>query len=166
MPWERLMRPEPRGRRASAAVAVVLAAAVGLTARAAAHKPITSPFTFYEDVLPITQARCGACHVPDGAAPMSLLTHDAAVPWAESMRLELVAGHMPPGSDVWPRGRFQHTSPLTARELNVLLTWATGGTPSGDPAKATTSPAPAAAPAAPATWPLGPPTEHATRSEA
>jgi len=64
-----------------------------------------------------------------------------------------VAGHMPPGSDVWPRGRFRHTPPLTARELNVLLTWATGGTPSGDPAKATTPPEP------PEGWTLGPPTE-------
>lgn len=153
MPWERRMRPEPRRLCAWGAASAVLAAAVGLTTRAAAHKPITSPFTFYEDVLPITYARCGACHAPEGAAPMSLLTHDAAVPWAESMRLELVAGHMPPGSDVWPRGRFQHTPPLTARELNVLLTWATGGTPSGDPAKATTPPVP------PAVWTLGPPAE-------
>jgi hypothetical protein len=114
----------------------VLAACVWLTTGTFAHKPITSPYTFYEDVLPITQARCGGCHAPDGIAPMSLLSHEAAVPWGESMRLELVAGHMPPGSDVSPRGRFQLDPPLTARELNVLLTWATGGTPAGDPSRA------------------------------
>ena len=156
MPWESHMRPErhgfcPRGAR-SRAVAVV-AVAFGLTTPTAGHKPITSPFTFYEDVLPITEARCGSCHAPDGVAPMSLLTHDAAVPWAESLRLELLASRMPPGSDVWPRDRVRHTAPLTARELNVLLTWATGGTPPGDPAKATTPPE------RPAAWTLGPPTE-------
>ena len=156
MRWVPRMRPEPRGVCTcgvwSHAVAV-LAVALGLTTPAAGHKPITSPFTFYEDVLPITQARCGSCHAPDGVAPMSLLTHDAAVPWAESLRLELVASRMPPGSDVWPRDRVRHTPPLTARELNVLLTWATGGTPSGDPAKGTTPPE------RPAGWTLGPPTE-------
>jgi len=156
MPWEPRMRHEagtPRTRGLRAHAVAVLAAAFGLTAPAAGHKPITSPFTFYEDVLPITQARCGSCHAPDGVAPMSLLTHEAAVPWAESLRLELVASRMPPGSDVWPRDRVRHTAPLTARELNVLLTWATGGTPAGDPAKAISPPEP------PAGWMLGPPTE-------
>jgi hypothetical protein len=139
-------------RRASVGCVASLAAWGWLATGAAAHKPITSPFTFYEDVLPITQERCGSCHAPDGIAPMSLLSHEAAVPWGESMRLELVAGHMPPGSDVSPRGRFQQDPPLTARELNVLLTWATGGTPSGDPGKAVppASPTPSSPVGAPA----------------
>jgi hypothetical protein len=89
--------------------------------------------------------------VTGGVAPMSLMTHTDAVPWGESMRAELIAGHMPP----WPvdssRDRFKNAGDLTARELNVLLTWATGGTPPGDPAK---SPAPVTPPS---TWPLGTP---------
>src|SRR5688572_2888488 len=119
-----------------------------------AHKPITSPFTFYEDVLPITAAQCGACHEPDGIAPMSLLSHDSAVPWGESMRLELVAGHMPPWAAVSPPNRFRDTRRLSARELNVLLTWAAGGTPSGDPPAAA-----AVVDAKTAAWPLGAPNE-------
>jgi hypothetical protein len=116
-----------------------------------AHKPITSPFTFYEDVLPITRAKCGQCHAPEGIAPMSLLTHESAVPWGESLKLELVAGHMPPWGSLVPADRFAATARLTARELNVLLTWAAGGTPPGDPAKGLAdSPAPAR-------WPMGPP---------
>jgi len=116
-----------------------------------AHKPITSPFTFYEDVLPITRAKCGQCHAPEGIAPMSLLTHESAVPWGESLKLELVAGHMPPWGSLVPADRFAATPRLTARELNVLLTWAAGGTPSGDPAKGgDDSPTPAR-------WPMGSP---------
>jgi hypothetical protein len=116
-----------------------------------AHKPITSPYTFNEDVFPIVRDRCAACHVKGGVAPMSLLTHAEAVPWGESMRVELMAGHMPPfGVDTAP-GRFRNVQALTARELNVLLTWASGGTPVGDPEK---SPAPAARDQQ---WPLGPP---------
>lgn len=116
-----------------------------------AHKPITSPFTFYEDVLPITRAKCGQCHAPDGIAPMSLLTHDSAVPWGESMRLELVAGHMPPWGSLVPADRFASMPRLTARELNVLLTWAAGGTPPGDPAKGGDGGPPSVR------WPLGTP---------
>jgi hypothetical protein len=99
--------------------------------RSEAHKPITSPFTFSEDVLPIVKAHCAACHAPGGVAPMSLLTHEDAMPWAESIRVELMAGHMPPGGIHSATGRFRNLQPFSAREMNVLLTWASGGTPPG-----------------------------------
>lgn len=115
-----------------------------------AHKPITSSFTYTADVLPIVRQRCGRCHTPSGVAPMSLLTYNDAVPWGESMRVELTAGHMPPWSIDRGTARFRTPGNLSAREMNVLLTWATGGTPAGDltPERE--------APATPA-WSMGPP---------
>lgn len=96
-----------------------------------AHKPITSPYTYNDDVFPILKDRCARCHVPEGVAPMSLMTYDDTVPWGESIRVELLAGHMPPwGVDASPT-RFRNAQSITAREMNVLLTWATGGTPFG-----------------------------------
>ncbi len=100
-----------------------------------AHKPITSPFTYNEDVFPILRQRCASCHVPDGVAPMSLMTYEDTVPWGESIRVELLAGHMPPWSVDTAATRFRNVRPLSAREINVLLTWATGGTPLGNPEK-------------------------------
>lgn len=142
-----------RARHSLILAAATLAIVAWLSRGAFAHKPITSPFTFYDDVLPITAAQCGACHAPEGIAPMSLLSHESAVPWGESMRVELVAGHMPPWGSVAPQDRFRDRRRLSARELNVLLTWASGGTPSGEP--------PAALPAESphAQWPLGMPDE-------
>jgi hypothetical protein len=111
-------------------VAVLLAVQPGQ-----AHKPITSPFTYTDDVFPILRDKCARCHVPDGVAPMSLMTYEDTVPWGESIRVELLAGHMPPWSvDAGPT-RFRNAQNISAREMNVLLTWATGGTPFGDPAK-------------------------------
>ena len=114
--------------------AVFVVAAIAVTAwsmRTEAHKPITSPFTFNDDVRPIVQARCASCHSPDGVGPMSLLTHADAVPWGESIRVELMAGHMPPWGVESPAGRFRNPQQFSAREMNVLLTWASGGTPPG-----------------------------------
>jgi hypothetical protein len=138
-----------RGVTASV-LAAACAAALSFTT-GEAHKPITSPFTFNEDVFPIVRERCGACHAPGGVAPMSLLTHGDAVPWGESIRAELMAGHMPPWGLDSAAARFRNIQGLTARELNVLLTWASGGTPAGEPDNA-----PVLSPRAP-TWPLGPP---------
>lgn len=98
-----------------------------------AHKPMTSKYTYNDDVFPILQDRCGRCHVSGGVAPMSLLTYKDAVPWAESIRGELIAGHMPPGSLEDGGLAVKRHAPLTPREIDVLLTWATGGTPLGDP---------------------------------
>jgi hypothetical protein len=81
---------------------------------------------------------------------MSLMTHVETVPWGESIRVELLAGHMPPWSVDAAPGRFRNVSTITAREMNTLLTWATGGTPLGDPDK---TPTPAALNK---DWPLGP----------
>jgi mono/diheme cytochrome c family protein len=96
-----------------------------------AHKPVTSQYTFTEDVYPIVKERCGACHAPNGVAPMSLLTYDDARPWAESIRLELASGHMPPwfGDPGFAELRDLHQ--LSPRDIDVVLTWVTGGTPRG-----------------------------------
>jgi hypothetical protein len=124
--------PSTRVRSLRVAIAAIVTAMVALSLmRTEAHKPITSPFTFSDDVLPIVKARCASCHSPGGVAPMSLLTHADAVPWGESIRVELMAGHMPPwGVDV-SAGRFRNVQHFSAREMNVLLTWASGGTPAG-----------------------------------
>lgn len=129
--------------------AVLSSLVVGST-RLTAHNPITSRYTYNADAFPILRARCGACHVEGGIAPMSLLTHADAVPWAESIRQELLAGHMPPWQIDSLSGRIRNSSALTPHELDVLLTWATGGTPVGD----TSAPAPVRADAV---WRLGTP---------
>jgi hypothetical protein len=92
---------------------------------------ITSKYTYTEDVFPILNARCGACHMPGGVAPMSLLTYKDAFPWAESIRLELTAAHMPPAYADPGYGLVKDSHRLSPREFDVLMTWATGGTPEG-----------------------------------
>lgn len=109
------------------AIVGVLVAAVGLQA----HKPITSKYTYNDDVFPIFKEKCSHCHVDGGVAPMSLMTYEEAFPWAESIRAELIASHMPPWNAQAGYGQFKHANLLTAKEVDVILTWATGGNPRG-----------------------------------
>ena len=140
-----------RFARLIAPPAILLAVIAIATAHGEAHKPITSPYTYNEEVFPILRDRCGRCHVSGGVAPMSLMTYKDAFPWGESIRTELVAGHMPPGSVDDAAGKFRNAQTLTARELNILLTWVTGGNPMGS---AERTPPPVEAPQG---WRLGPP---------
>ena len=127
------------------------AAALAGSAIGEAHKAVTSKYSYNEDVFPILKAKCGACHVAGGIAPMSLLTYEEAFPWGESIRAELIAARMPPWNAEGGFGRFKHAQTLTPKEIDIILTWATGGNPQGDRTK---TPEPVTREAV---WPLGPP---------
>ena len=96
-----------------------------------AHKAITSKYTYNDDVFPILRDRCSRCHVPGGVAPMSLMTYDEAFPWAESIRAELIAAHMPPWNADEGFGDLKQAHTLSPNELDIILTWASGGNPRG-----------------------------------
>lgn len=133
-------KPSARVRRAwfwSATAAVVTGAVLftGATRDVEAHKAKTSPFSYNIDIFPILRDKCGRCHAEGGPAPMSLMTYDTnggAVAWAESIREMLLAGAMPPyyADPAGPAVRNPHS--LTPRETDMIITWATGGTPHGD----------------------------------
>ena len=144
------MKRRKKTRKLIACVTVLAGLIFGAT-RGDAHKPITSKYTYAEDVFPIFRDRCGACHVAGGAAPMSLLTYQDAVPWAVAIRDELMAAHMPPWDAEDGFGQLKNAHTLSASELDAILVWANGGTPQGDRTKKLP------APALEHTWALGPP---------
>lgn len=97
-----------------------------------AHKGITSKYNYTEHVFPILRDRCGSCHFSGGPAPMSLVDYLQAVPWAESIREQLVAQKMPPWY-VDPTGpAVKGGLALPTKDLDILLNWAAGGTPRAD----------------------------------
>ena len=116
----------------SLALVFAVPAIVGVvTTRGEAHKAVTSKYTYNDDVFPIVRDHCAPCHAAGGIAPMSLMTYDDAIPWGESIRAELIAEHMPPWNAQEGFGAVKHASALTAHQIDVLLTWATGGNPRG-----------------------------------
>ncbi len=124
------------GRATATCVAIFLATGLFLifaTPHTDAHTPVTSKYDYNKDVFPLLREHCGECHVPGGPAPMSLVTFGAAMPWAESIREELTAGRMPP----WPvdpmSPAIEDGYPISSRDLDVMVVWASGGTPQGDP---------------------------------
>ena len=125
-------RAADRGLKGLRYGGVVCAIAAGISVqRVDAHKPVTSKYTYSEDVYPIVKEHCGSCHAPGGVAPMSLLTYEAARPWAESIRLELTAGHMPPWFGDPSVAPLKDVHKLSPRDVDVVLTWVSGGTPPG-----------------------------------
>jgi len=117
--------------RCAFASGVIVAALAVCMQRGEAHKAITSKYTYNDDVFPILRERCSPCHISGGVAPMSLMTYEEAFPWAESIRAELVAAHMPPWNAEDGFGDLKRAHTLPSKDLDIILTWATGGNPRG-----------------------------------
>jgi hypothetical protein len=130
------MHPDSRfTRRLRACLLVALAStfSVAIVAEHSdAHNPVTSKYDYNRDVFPLLQRHCARCHSEGGSGPMSLMTYKDAVPWAESIREELSAGRMPP----WPvdptSPPVKNAHPISSRDMNTIVVWATGGTPQGN----------------------------------
>ena len=117
---------------AAAAFCVLAGVATVRVGAQAAAKPSASP-TFTRDVAPIFYKNCTNCHRPGQIAPMSLLTFKDARPWAKSIATQVSKGAMPPWHADPSHGEFLNDRRLTDAERALVVAWANGGAPEGNP---------------------------------
>ena len=118
------------------------------------HKPITTNILFKNEIAQIFQRKCFQCHTENNLG-VSLTTYTEARPWARAIREEILERRMPPWTAVRGYGHFANDISLSAREMEIILSWADGGAPSGV-LKAEESTPPVYVPPAPA-WDRGTP---------
>jgi len=112
--------------------AMGLAAAMLLTLPNWARAAGAETPTFSKDVAPIFYKSCAECHRPTMFAPMSLVTYDAARPYARSIKQKVVARQMPPWGADPAHGTFKNDPRLTQAEIDTITAWVDGGAPRGD----------------------------------
>src|SRR5262249_16553552 len=88
--------------------------------------------TFSKDVAPIFYSRCAECHRPTMYAPMSLLTYEAARPYAGAIKQRVVARSTPPWGADAPAGVFKNDPSLTQQEIDTITAWVDAGAPKGE----------------------------------
>jgi hypothetical protein len=102
-------------------------------AAAPAHDIITTTITWDREVSRIVYARCARCHHPGGAA-FSLLTYSDARPWAVAIKEEVQERRMPPWGAVKGFGDFRNDESLTPEQIELIVSWVSGGVPEGNAA--------------------------------
>lgn len=115
-------------------VPIVLATSLAL-----AHEPGKTKYTYNQHVFPILRKHCGQCHISGGIGPMSLIRYDEASPWTASIKTEILERRMPPWLPDESSVEFQGARSLSAEEIDIIVDWATGGAPAGDPVELPTS---------------------------
>jgi mono/diheme cytochrome c family protein len=109
-----------------------LAAAAVAAQQPAAGMPQAASATFNRDVAPILHKHCTTCHRPGQSAPMSLLTYEAARPWARAVLKQVTSRTMPPWGADPAIGHFANDPSLTRDEIETIARWVDGGAPKGD----------------------------------
>ena len=97
-----------------------------------AHDVITTKITFSKEISRLLYKRCATCH-HDGGSAFSLMTYEAARPWAKAIKEEVLERRMPPWEAVKGFGEFRNDRGLTQEELETISNWVEGGAPEGDP---------------------------------
>lgn len=87
--------------------------------------------TYYQDVKPILDSQCVACHKAGGIAPFPLTEPQDAVSKAQAIAAVTASGYMPP----WPPGPdsapFLNERKLSDVQKATLAAWAQAGAPLG-----------------------------------
>jgi len=112
--------------------AALVAGALAQQPGAQPTSPAAEPVTFNRDVAPILQKHCTSCHRPGQMAPMSLLTHESARPWARAIQRQVTARTMPPWGADPSIGTFANDPSLSDEEIATITRWVTDGAPRGD----------------------------------
>ena len=101
-----------------------------------AARPASAQVTFAKDVAPIFQRSCQACHRPGSIAPMSLLTYEAARPWAKAIRTQVTKRAMPPWFIDKNVGiqHFEDDRSLNDKDIDTIVKWVDAGAPLGNAA--------------------------------
>jgi tetratricopeptide (TPR) repeat protein len=107
--------------------------------------------TFNKDIAPLVFSRCAQCHHPEGSAPFSLLSYQAARQHATQMALVTKDRLMPPWNAESSFGQFAGLHTLRDDEIDLIQRWAQAGAPEGKPKDLPTAPHWAAG------WQLGQP---------
>ena len=117
----------------------------------AASEELPADVGFAEHVAPIFFEHCVSCHRPGDVAPMSLLSYEAARPWAKSIRRAVEDRDMPPWDADRRYGDFSNDISLSDHQIALVRKWVDQGALAGDPSK---TPPPPELPA-PGSWKMG-----------
>lgn len=90
--------------------------------------------TYYRDVKPLVDAKCGNCHAAGGIAPFALSTYDEVKSVKGAVVAAVEAKTMPPWLASDDCNSYNGDRSLTDEQIATISKWVADGAPEGDPA--------------------------------
>ena len=118
--------------RIAALIGLVLVA--GILAAGPGAEPKAGPPTYFQNVKPIIDGRCGNCHMAGGIAPFSLRTYGQARRNRTAIAAAVRTRLMPPWHAERKYRRYLWDPSLSKAQISAITRWAAAGGPKGDSA--------------------------------
>jgi hypothetical protein len=112
---------------------------------------LPAKITYSRDVAPILISNCVICHREGEVGPFALANYQDAAKRAKQIARVVEQRLMPPWKAAETHGEFEGQRTLTARQIEILRSWANGDRAEGDAAELPKLPQ------FPSGWPLGKP---------
>jgi hypothetical protein len=100
---------------------------------AAEPKDLGEPLTYYGDVKPIIDAKCGQCHFEGGIGPLPLTSFDEVHTFKDLVKVDVETGKMPPWTANAALDFYVGDRRLTRDQKNTIVRWVEQGAAEGDP---------------------------------
>ncbi len=94
---------------------------------------IDRDLTYYGDVKPIIDAKCGACHFDGGIGPLPLTTFDEVHLVKDLVKIDVEQGIMPPWRANAALDFYVADRRLTAEQKQTIVEWVKQGAAEGNP---------------------------------
>lgn len=99
----------------------------------AAREAHLTEVSYADDIVPILEQRCVACHMEGGIAPFAMTSHQVIQGWSPMIREVLYTKRMPPGQiDPEYVKDFQNVANITLEETQKLIHWIDNGAQNND----------------------------------
>lgn len=89
--------------------------------------------TYYQDVKPILDAKCGVCHSEGGIGPLPLTTFDEVESVKQLVAFDVEEGKMPPWAANAALDYYDGDRRLTEQQKATIVRWVKEGAAEGDP---------------------------------
>jgi hypothetical protein len=107
-----------------------------LVVRAAESPPVEAAApTYYQNIKPLLDAKCGDCHVAGGIAPFALTTYEQVFAYATAIRGAVVRRVMPPWLAAKGGRHYRYDTSLSDAQVDEVVRWIDAGASKGDPAR-------------------------------
>lgn len=85
--------------------------------------------SYEQDIAPIIEQNCAACHRESGIAPFAMDSHTMLQGWSPMIREVVMTKRMPPGQIDPHIGNFQNDMVLSDADAQKLIHWIDAGSP-------------------------------------
>jgi len=127
-----VFRGPPGSKLEGALDALLSGEAVNVARVATSGEPVTYHFkdeavSYVNDIAPLIEANCAACHRDNGVAPFAMDSHSMLKGWSPMIREVVMTKRMPPAQVDPHIGNFKNAMNLETEEIRKLIAWIDAG---------------------------------------